>query len=65
MASFLFKVLMLLLTVVPQQPKEPVQSQQVPPASPSPGPSPSPSPSPVPIKTTGSEIDPETFTYNW
>lgn len=56
---------MLLLTVVPQQPKEPVQSQQVPPANPSPGPSPSPSPSPVPIKTTGSEIDPETFTYNW
>lgn len=51
--------------VVQQQPKEPVQPHQVPPSSPSPAPVPSPSPNPAPIKTTGSEIDPETFTYNW
>lgn len=51
--------------VAPPQPREPVQPHQAPPSSPSPGPVTSPSPSPAPIKTTGSEIDPETFTYNW
>lgn len=53
-------------TVVQQQPKETVVQHQAPqPSSPSPGPVQSPSPQPVPAKTTGSEIDPESFTYSW
>lgn len=52
--------------VAQQQPKETGVQQQLPrPSSPSPGPAPSPSPNPAPIKTTGSEIDPEAFTYKW
>lgn len=51
--------------VAPPQPREPVQQQQAPSSSPSSGPVTSPSPTPAPIKTTGTEIDPETFTFNW
>lgn len=51
--------------VQPPNKEAAVQHQLPQTSSPSPGPVPSPSPNPVPIKTTGSEIDPEAFTYGW
>ena len=63
---FFMKLHFFFNAVVQPPPKEPAVQHQLPQtSSPSPGPVPSPSPNPVPIKTTGSEIDPEAFTYSW